>query len=435
MLVNKKDGHILNALIENGIISSTDAESVWVNTIREKVQEVHKYAIFQCADGRWKTTIYVGDKRRPVSSVTELGLYEKLYNFYFFGDIETGNSLHKIFNRWRVWATTPNIIGITPISNCSYLEYCRVWQKFIAKSSIAKMSISKIKIFDLQDFIDNYKGLSKQDIGNIKTVFSHLYKQALRMRIDVHNIALDVQIQGNKCAQPDQSDNVFQLEDMNTLKQHMTELENPNMYDYAVQFALELPCRIGEIKALSWNDIQTDNTVYIHQQITSKQERKAVKGNTSKGNRYIPLTQTALGVLNEVKKLNLDSEYIFNIDGAPFRTDCFDRALKRHCKQAGIPYHSSHKIRFFNASLLYINDVPLKDIQYYLGHTTQAMTEHYLRDIISRHQRDCAKSQYLSALHGYGHTSDTSQIGNKKTPETDNIVQFRAFQLRGANQI
>ncbi len=431
----KKEYHILNALIENGIISATDAKSVWVNTIKDKVQKIHKYVIFQCADGRWKTTIYVGDKRKPISSTTESGLYEKLYKFYNYGDVETGNSLNKVFNRWKIWATTPNIIGVTPISDCSYLEYCRVWEKYIAKSSLAKMSILKIKIFDLQDFIDNYKGLSKQNIGNIKTVLSHLYKQALRMRIDVHNIALDVQIQSNKYAQPDQSDNVFHLEDMNILKQHMNKLENPSIYDYAIQFALELPCRIGEIKAICWNDIQADNSVYIHQQITSKQERKAVKGNTAKGNRYIPLTQTALDVLKEVKKLNFDSDNIFTVEGEPFRTDCFDRILKRHCKQSGILYHSSHKIRFFNASLLYINNVPIRDIQYFLGHTTQAMTEHYLRDIISRHQRDYAKSQYLSALHGNGHIADTSKIGYKKTPETDNIVQFRAFPRRGANQI
>lgn len=435
MVIDINEYNILNALIENGTISASDAKSVMVNIVEEKVLKVHKYAIFQCADGRWKTTVYVGKKRKPLSAITKFGLYEKLYAFYFLNVIETGNTLNKIFKAWKTWATTPNIIGVPPISNCSYLEYFRVWQKYIAKSSLAKMSIDKIRIFDLQDFIDNFKGLSKQDIGNIKTVLSHLYKQALRMRIDVHNIALDVQIQSNKCAQPDQSDNVFRLEDMNILKQHMMDLENPNIYDYAVRFALEFPCRIGEIKALSWNDIQTDNTIYIHQQITSKQERKAVKGNTSKGNRYIPLTQTALDVLRDVKKLNLESDYIFTVEGAPFRTDCFDRALKRHCKQSGIPYHSSHKIRFFNASLLYINDVPLKDIQYFLGHTTQAMTEHYLRDIISRHQRDYAKSQYLSALHDNGHIADTSQIGDKKTPETDNIVLFRAFPLRGANQI
>jgi hypothetical protein len=31
-------------------------------------------------------------------------------------------------------------------------------------------------------------------------------------------------------------------------------------------------------------------------------------------------------------------------------TDSFNRRLKKYCKEAGVPYHSSHKIRFYNAS-------------------------------------------------------------------------------------
>ena len=47
-------------------------------------------------------------------------------------------------------------------------------------------------------------------------------------------------------------------------------------------------------------------------------------------------------------------------------------------KDAGVPYLSSHKIRFTGASMLYNAGVKAIDIQPLLGHSTLAMTEHYI---------------------------------------------------------
>ena len=66
-------------------------------------------------------------------------------------------------------------------------------------------------------------------------------------------------------------------------------------------------------------------------------------------------------------------------NGTQILTDTFNEHLRRHCNAAGIPYHSSHKIRFCTASMLYKNGMPLQEIQRLLGHTTLSMTMHYLR--------------------------------------------------------
>lgn len=50
------------------------------------------------------------------------------------------------------------------------------------------------------------------------------------------------------------------------------------------------------------------------------------------------------------------------------------------CREAaGVPYFSTHKFRFYGASQTYRAGVPMNTIRYYLGHSTPAMTEHYLR--------------------------------------------------------
>ena len=59
-------------------------------------------------------------------------------------------------------------------------------------------------------------------------------------------------------------------------------------------------------------------------------------------------------------------------------TDSFNRRLKKYCAEIGIPYLSSHKIRFTGASMLYDAGVKPIDIQPLLGHSTLTMTQHYI---------------------------------------------------------
>jgi len=59
----------------------------------------------------------------------------------------------------------------------------------------------------------------------------------------------------------------------------------------------------------------------------------------------------------------------------------FNRHIKSICKELNIPYRSSHKIRFCVTSMLYRDGIPATVIQDLLGHTTLAMTLHYLRNI------------------------------------------------------
>ena len=68
-------------------------------------------------------------------------------------------------------------------------------------------------------------------------------------------------------------------------------------------------------------------------------------------------------------------------DGKQLNKDAFNRWLKIYCLMAGVNSQSHPKIRFTVASMLYKNGVPLTTLQQLLGHTTSAMTLHYLRPV------------------------------------------------------
>ncbi|MGL6199122.1 MAG: tyrosine-type recombinase/integrase [Lachnospiraceae bacterium] len=71
---------------------------------------------------------------------------------------------------------------------------------------------------------------------------------------------------------------------------------------------------------------------------------------------------------------------MFEPDGEIMTTDSFNRRLKKYCREAGIDYHSSHKIRFYNASIAY-NGENLVSLSKLMGHSETATTLHYLRNV------------------------------------------------------
>ena len=141
-----------------------------------------------------------------------------------------------------------------------------------------------------------------------------------------------------------------------------------------------------ESKEKAIRDIIASKDNIIHE-LTQKVARisyeneEHIKGYTEQGYRYIPLVPKAIEILEKVKKLNPSGEYIFMDNDRQLSTDSFNRKLKKICKELGLPSYSSHKIRFSSASILYTNGLPLTELQALLGHTTTAMTLHYIRSV------------------------------------------------------
>ena len=113
-----------------------------------------------------------------------------------------------------------------------------------------------------------------------------------------------------------------------------------------------------------------------------------VKGNTDAGFRWVQFPTAAKRILERAREINPDGEYIFMYKGKQLYTQTFNEHLKKYCEEAGIDPkgHGSHSIRFTVASILYLNGTPIQEIQRLLGHTSMAMTLHYLKDVQPRHK-------------------------------------------------
>ena len=147
--------------------------------------------------------------------------------------------------------------------------------------------------------------------------------------------------------------------------------------------------RIGELKGLRFDDIH-GNFIHVCRFINDKHEIiDDIKGHASAGKRWLPLTDDAKQIIQRIKILNPDSEYLFMEDkerGTFITTITFNRHLQRCCKDLGIIYRSSHKVRFSTASILNNKGVTVPELQKMLGHTSSTMTHHYLKNVNSMNE-------------------------------------------------
>lgn len=271
------------------------------------------------------------------------------------------------------------------------------WKKFFQDTALAKMPVTDIKPLTLVQFfrkITKNRDYTYKRISNVRSVLNGVMAYGIEKGIIEHNPVLDVNFkQFSYKPVENQSDNVFSKEEAIKLLTYLQDINES--YALAISLSFYLFIRVGETKAIRWNDIDYENrTVYLHGQVLTERELNDdltfsarqvhlsdhIKGNTSKGFRREYLTDEALKILQKAKELNPDGEFVFMPDNHVMTTDSFNRRLKKYCKESGVSYHSSHKIRFYTTSTAY-NGNNLATVSKLMGHSQLSTTLHYLRDV------------------------------------------------------
>lgn len=153
-------------------------------------------------------------------------------------------------------------------------------------------------------------------------------------------------------------------------------------YIYVKHFQLLYYCglRIGELKGLTWKDIDFENkTVSINnKQITKQSNRenwRFVPPKTKKSNKVLPLTKVLLNDLKTLKESDKEILFGFNDkffvvgDIAPASNNRFSDRKNKNCEKAGVKQIRLHDFRHSCASLLINNGANVTLVAKYLGHT------------------------------------------------------------------
>lgn len=370
---------LLQTLCPHGTISSSACEQIMKFSEKEmKVQEKCDLSRVKVRpdDGR----IYLVVKRKPVSSTSYPGLIDKLYE-HFYG-IQT-STLESFFEVWMEWRKNESSASDKTIRENRFL-----WNALLKDQEITRIPMQELKV---QDYIAYFRSITKdrkltrKRFNDLKSILNNMLYLAVEKEILSCNCLRDINYKQFSYKAEDTETRPYTEEERQRIIEHLSKKPD-DFYSLAILLDFHLVLRIGELKGLKWSDI-AGNSIHIQRFVNDKNKIiEDIKGHAREGRRIMPLTATAQMVLQRLKALNPDSEYILIRNGQPLSTCTFNRHLKKCCEELGIEYRSSHKLRFSTASIMYKNGLPLPALQKYLGHSNLSMTQHYIRDVASEEE-------------------------------------------------
>ena len=322
---------------------------------------------------------------------TEEALIEKLYSFYF------DDTLEAVYYRW-----IRQCVEEAAVSPKTIQEYHVLWKNVFEKSAIAQKCMRSITQADIKHLYKMWTGqgqILKSDFTNRKSMLNGLFVFALDSELIQINCVQSVSTRGLKFKPPVKRIKAYTPEQRKQLLTYLNARTPQTGYSLAARMCLYMPVRIGEIMGVKLSDIDFDaNTMVINRQLgierdisvnvdkreitfgKTVQNCKNPKGNPEYSIRTIPLTPEAAEILKEARRKNPFGEYLFMEYGRPLNNNTFNDWMRKFAKEAGVPYLSSHKLRFTVASILYNggHGIDLKLLQRILGHSNLAMTLHYV---------------------------------------------------------
>jgi len=389
---------------------------------KDKVLKLHPYTITepQNEKARWQT--YIKNEkgvRQKISSTTETGLYNKLYEVYY---VKNACTLNWLYPQWIEFRKS---IGISPRTVRRNQNH---WDKYYYEHKIINIPLSKLSVEQIEQFfydcINKYN-LTVKELANMKFIFSDMMKLAFKKKYIANNIFQNVEIKLNGCkpqSKKKDSSSVYYHDEKEllylTLEEELSSFPNKTEI-YAIYLQFKLGLRIGELVALKWEDVDfMNNEIHIHRMETKTDcdEDKLIytvvnytKKKSIYGDRFLPLGNYEIDLLKKVKHINnhfehKDNEYIFCDSNGRISSSKIDSFLRRMCEKAKIEIKSSHDIRRTVASEMFNNGVPIEIIRDYLGHSDTKTTYGYIFNNMRKEETNKIILNSLEKMNGLTRT-------------------------------
>jgi integrase len=170
-------------------------------------------------------------------------------------------------------------------------------------------------------------------------------------------------------------------------------------------FALHTGARAGEQLALRWGDIDWNK-----REVVFRRSASGGKVGPTKSGRKRRVKMTA-GLVEALRKMkHLRGELVFcRMDGKPFTIWQLHDHLWSACRRSGIRKIRWHDLRHSFASQLVMANVPLRQVQDWLGHSTITMTMRY------SHLAPGSGSDFIQALENPAAVATTWQRENPRS--------------------
>ena len=240
------------------------------------------------------------------------------------------------------------------------------------KPEVGHIHLQTLRVPHVQAMVQNKlkQGLSPATVKKIRNALHAVIEYAVKMELLIRNPVKLVAVK-----------NVDRPEIKSLSREQTQRLlhEAQGQYLYPAILLLALTgLRRSEVCGIKWSDINFEaETLYIQRAVVKCGSYNLLihDTKTARSRRLIPLPQTVLAALKNLKETNSSSEYVFSRpNGQPIYPESIYDRLRVLGKRIGVPRINVHMLRHTAASLLLEAGENPKVVQELLGHSSISIT-------------------------------------------------------------
>ena len=370
--------------------SNIDLSRVRNDMIKAEIEKViettHTSPITQGPDGRWRTSVYEGKKRRLIAKKSLDDLKLEVYCFYTGvpkEDVFKEHTIESLYPRWKAYKS------LHTDAKTSIMRIESEWKNHYLDDEIITIPITQldkltIDIWAHKLIRDN--DLTKKQYYN-RTMIA---RQILDYAVELHLIPvspfsqfrIDTKLFKKVSKKPSETQ-VFNREEQASMEalawKDFEEKKYPvnQLVPLGMIFQFQTGLRIGELCALKHEDVDGDK-LYVRRMFRAAANEIVDDTKGSFGERTVILTDKANEILKAVderkKDLGVSNEFIFSLNDKPASYNALKDLYPSYCNKLDIISRSSHKSRKTYVSSLYDGDVNINTIRELVGHKDERTT-------------------------------------------------------------
>lgn len=347
---------------------------------RQKILEQAK--IWYAPDDRWKAYVMVAGKRRLIARREKADLEEAIIDTYREPKV-------KFKECFEGWLEEKSEYG--EIQRQTYDKYRNDYIRFFKGTDLEHKEVKNIDELYLESFIKSSiheKKLTAKAYSNMRTLINgamiyarkHGYTD-MRISLFFSELNLSSKIFNRRIVLD--REQVFRHDEEAKIEDYIA--DNPDIRLFGVALAFHTGLRVGELSTLKWSDYQGDILLVNKTEVKYKGEhgeyitdvQNYTKGRD--GHREVVLNDSARAIIEKLRKLTGDSEWMFEQNGERLKSYKFQNKMRQMNKELKMPQRSIHKIRKTYATKLDAAGVSDVVIIQQMGHTEILTTKkHYI---------------------------------------------------------
>jgi len=239
-----------------------------------------------------------------------------------------------------------------------------------------KKSISSVISADVYNFIELKKksGLSNRYISDIIILMKSIFKYAVRI-YHIFNPMDEVSLSHKRTSEI----RLLDTDEQGKLQQYIA--ENPNSTTLGIALCMSTGIRIGELCALTWNDIDTQKRILTVrktiQRIQTPSENRKTKiiitePKSESSKRCIPIPECMVNFLEKFK--SMPNNYLVSGNEKPVEPRTMQYRFAKILKNVKVPSVHFHALRHIFASNCVKLGFDIKALSEILGHSSVEIT-------------------------------------------------------------